>query len=572
MPLDPNLLRSALFVDFDNIYSGLRELDPRAAERFATNPQSWVDWMMLGLPGPEARDGAEAKRAILIRRCYLNPERFQRHRADFTRAGFEVVDCPPLTRQGKTSTDIRMVMDILDTLRHETHFHEFILLSSDADFTPVLLRLRSMDRRTLVLTVGPAARAYRSACEQVIDEVFFIEAGLGVSADGAERGPASERTPAAEAPSSTDPELLRRMAERLHAEVGTRPGGEMLAADVPPIYKRFPEFTSQNDWLGFFGLRPLTAHLIGLRTGLRIVDEPESAWKWKLVAVPEGAEQGESAPANEALRERIAALVLEQVREATRPLDLASAANTVQQRLGAVVRESNWAGAGSFTALLRRLELPGIAIDPPGPDGPGALFDPERFQPRASAPPGAFERSHPDVAALSLRISQVTGTPRLTPAEYTSVFEAIADALARAPFNLTLTSKAVRDRCAEAGHAVSRSDVVFILRGIQFSGLRLGARPEATSATELATAFARNVLVLCRDAQMDLSESEQDVIGRWIESLPQTRARGSSWIDSLPRAAAPEGASAEPAQAEAQPDAAAAETATTGEPAGLPAE
>jgi hypothetical protein len=542
MPLDPNLLRSALFVDFDNIYSGLRELDARAAERFATNPQSWVDWMMLGLPGPEGRDGASASRAILIRRCYLNPERFQRHRADFTRAGFEVVDCPPLTRQGKTSTDIRMVMDILDTLRHETHFHEFILLSSDADFTPVLLRLRSMDRRTLVLTVGPAARAYRSACEQVIDEVFFIEAGLGVSADSAERAP--ERGPHIEAPGGSDPDLLRRMAERLHAEVVARPGGEMLAADVPPVYKRFPEFTAQNDWLGFFGLRPLTAHLIGLRAGLRIVDEPESAWKWKLVALPEGAEGGERlepAPDVEGLRARIAALVLEQVRESARPLDLASAANAVQQRLGSVVRESNWAGAGSFSALLRRLELPGVAIDPPSADGPGALFDPERFQPRQAPAPDGFERGHPEVAALSLRISQVTGTPRLTPTEYASVFRAIAEELARAPFNLTLTSKAVRDRCAEAGSAVSRSDVVFILRGIQFSGLRFGARAEAMTDAELAAAFARNVLVLCRDAQMDLSEQEQDGVSRWIEGAPRAASASPDPSVSQIEAGAPGG-------------------------------
>jgi hypothetical protein len=281
-----------------------------------------------------------------------------------------------------------------------------------------------------------------------------------------------------------------------------------------------------------------------LRAGLRIVDEPESAWKWKLVALPEGAEGGERlepAPDVEGLRARIAALVLEQVRESARPLDLASAANAVQQRLGSVVRESNWAGAGSFSALLRRLELPGVAIDPPSADGPGALFDPERFQPRQAPAPDGFERGHPEVAALSLRISQVTGTPRLTPTEYASVFRAIAEELARAPFNLTLTSKAVRDRCAEAGSAVSRSDVVFILRGIQFSGLRFGARAEAMTDAELAAAFARNVLVLCRDAQMDLSEQEQDGVSRWIEGAPRAASASPDPSVSQIEAGAPGG-------------------------------
>ncbi len=502
------LVRSALFVDFDNIYSGLREIDARAAERFATNPHAWVEWMISGLPAPEARDQAQPERAILIRRCYLNPERFQRHRADFTRAGFEVVDCPPLTRQGKTSTDIRMVMDILDTLKHETFFGEFILLSSDADFTPVLLRLRSMDRRTLVLTVGPAARAYRSACEQVVDEVYFIEAGLGVTAPEAQ----AARPPVPEAPSPADGDLLRRMAERLYVEVCERPGGEMLAADVPPVYKRFQEFTSQSDWLGFFGLRPLTVHLATLRPGLAIIDAPESSWKWKLVATPAAGAASDHA----ALRARIAEVVAALARDATRPVDLASAANLVQQQLGPAVRESDWAGAGSFSALLRSLDLPGIAIDAPSAAGPGVIYDAQRIpapKPRAE---DAFESAFPQLAMLGMRVSQITGTPRLTPPEYASVFRAMEAELAHAPFNLTMTSKAVRDRCAEEGHAVSRSDAVFILRGIQFSGYRLAGRPEPPRAVDMAAAFARNVAVLCREAQMELSEGEQELVQRWI--------------------------------------------------------
>lgn len=40
--------------------------------------------------------------------------------------------------EGKTSTDIHMVLDIIDLLQHETHYDEFIVFSADADFTPVL--------------------------------------------------------------------------------------------------------------------------------------------------------------------------------------------------------------------------------------------------------------------------------------------------------------------------------------------------------------------------------------------------------------------------------------------------
>ncbi|MDH5642020.1 MAG: NYN domain-containing protein, partial [Nitrospira sp.] len=371
MSHEPELVRSALFVDFDNIYSGLREIDARAAERFAANPQSWLDWMEAGMPGPGERSEDELRRKILIRRCYLNPERFQRHRSDFTRAGFEVVDCPPLTRQGKTSTDIRMVMDILDTLRHETYFSEFILLSSDADFTPVLLRLRSMDRSTLTLTVGPAARAYRSACERVVDEVFFIEAGLGVVATmGAPLAPGAVGT-------GSD-ELFERMAASLRVEASARPTHEMTAAEIPPVYKRFPEFTSQSDWLGFFGLKPLTAHLTVIEPGLRIEEEPDSDWKWKLIFDPMAAAAEEAAgprdvEADSVLLQHVTASVIDLVTQAKHPLDLATAANLVVQRLGTPLRESDWVGAGSFAALLKRLDLPGVAIDYPQANTPGFL-------------------------------------------------------------------------------------------------------------------------------------------------------------------------------------------------------
>ena len=134
-------LRCAIFIDFDNMYSGIRALDEAAAERFAEDPAAWLTWIENRLERP-TEDLAEARRTLLLRLCYLSPHRYGKYRSGFVRAGFQVVDCPPLTSQGKNSADIRMVLDMMDALEHETRFDEFILMSSDADFTPVLLRLR----------------------------------------------------------------------------------------------------------------------------------------------------------------------------------------------------------------------------------------------------------------------------------------------------------------------------------------------------------------------------------------------------------------------------------------------
>src|SRR6267378_1898428 len=131
-------IRSALFVDFDNVYSGLQELDPNAAERFASDPSRWLRWIERGMPSSEETLSKDLLgQRVLIRRCYLNTVAYSRFRTFFTRSGLSVVDCPPLTRQGKTTTDIHMVMDILDTLQRYENITNFVILSGDADFTPV---------------------------------------------------------------------------------------------------------------------------------------------------------------------------------------------------------------------------------------------------------------------------------------------------------------------------------------------------------------------------------------------------------------------------------------------------
>lgn len=174
-------IKSALFVDFDNIYIGLSKTDPQAAERFASDPARWLAWLEKGLPvRGNGKVAGPVSRSVLIRRCYPNPDAgFRRFRSFFTSAAFSVIDCPTLTRTGKNSSDIYMVMDILDTLNHKTHFDEFIIFSGDSDFMPVLLRLRAYDRRTTTLAIDFMPPAFKAACDLVISEEEFIEDALG---------------------------------------------------------------------------------------------------------------------------------------------------------------------------------------------------------------------------------------------------------------------------------------------------------------------------------------------------------------------------------------------------------
>ena len=167
---------SALYVDFDNIYTRFLEIDPEAARAFGSVPYRWVRW--IENHALRILYGEGVRRRILKRMCYLNPQRYQEYRNPFIRSAFQVVDCPPLTTRGKTSTDIHLVMDCMDDLSHSTHFDEFIILSGDADFTPLLIRLQEHARRTLVLSVGYSSPAYTAAASWRIREDWFLQQAL----------------------------------------------------------------------------------------------------------------------------------------------------------------------------------------------------------------------------------------------------------------------------------------------------------------------------------------------------------------------------------------------------------
>jgi hypothetical protein len=426
-------IRSALFVDFDNVYIGLRELDQNAAERFAADPGRWLAWIEAGMPGPVDTDSASIRdRKVLIRRCYLNPVAFARYRPFFIRTGFSVIDCPPLTSQGKTSTDIHMVMDILDTLAQYEHIAEFIVLSGDADFTPVLLRLRSRDKRTTSLTVGPAAAAYRAASDRILTENDFVEVGLGADAD-------RNGWPAPNASTRAEPVPVR-----------TRP--EAVPADLP------------------------------------------------------------------ALREAMLAEVRRGVAASSRPVALARAAHWLHERFGERVEETDWAGAGSFKALL--LNAGNLGFEVTG-GAPGYIVDPARHELTEQ-----MARSEPQIDGLVLRISNITGAPALTPHQYRRLFEALSEELARQPYQLTTTSKAVRDRCAALDDPIPRHAINFVLKGVAYrQGFQAGA---PTDPRALAAAFAENVLGLAGAAQLELSGEERAQVLAWIGADEGSGAQGGS--------------------------------------------
>lgn len=404
--------RCALFVDFDNVYIGLRRLDPDAAEAFATDPGHWLSELEQ-----DSDSEGDFTRRFLIRACYLNPSVFSKYRPNFTRAGFQVVDCPSLTQQGKSSADINLVLDAVDALAADTRYEEFVIVSADADFTPLALRCRAADRRVTIITAGPAASAYRAVADTVITADHLAE-------------------------------LVTSSA---------------LSQDLQPVE-----------------VAPVEA---------AVVPSPAPA------ADDVAASIVVTSPAHRA--------VLQRVRSADRPLPLGVVAQ-VAQKADPNLATSGWGPGGFFAWLTRTVPEVGASSRPPG-----FVWDPARFG--EADLPGAVADTDP--TALQQQVVNVTDTPGLSQANYRVLLESLAADLKAHPFERVATSKRVRNACQEAGAAVGRSTVDYVISCVLYGGLKLTS---TVSAPDLAAAWADYVVSLSKGARMELSPGDVAAIRSWV--------------------------------------------------------
>jgi len=165
-------LPAAIFVDFDNFYSTLRDDDFQSAGAFAVQPAGWLRWFENGLPGK--LDNGQ-NRDLPGRHVFLNSRQFGRFAGPFQHVGFQLVDCLTLSDQGTTTA--QLVMSIFDTLA-AGQVGEFIVLSTKPDFAPVMARLRQYRRQTIVVTHEDAAPRYSGQCDVVLNSREFTSLAL----------------------------------------------------------------------------------------------------------------------------------------------------------------------------------------------------------------------------------------------------------------------------------------------------------------------------------------------------------------------------------------------------------
>jgi len=501
-------MKSALFVDFDNVYSGLRRLDFAYADAFASDPMRWMDWITNQLQMPLAPD-EPVKRRILVRRCYLNPVMYQRFRFGFSKAGFEIVDCPPMTTAGKTSTDIHMVLDIVDVLQSDTRYDEFIVFSADADFTPVLRKLRRDDRRTTIFAAGATSASYDASSDLIIDPEAFIHDALGFK----DQEQLTDHTRDLDGLLAQAEALTWDVVEKASAPVPLTSLTRILATQIPGL--------TDSNWAGrgtFTALlRELPLGPLRIDREMNCILDPrrvkaDSALAIKADSADLPPEPAPSKPAVD-LRAQVEAVLSQEVAASARPVAIARLAHLVRQRCPGI--DADWHGCGTFKRLLETLNPSGVEIS--WANVGGYAFDPQRHSLDFLAQSGEDGASQADQDARWATVApmlQVANFPTMSGSQYRVFLEGLSSALQAGQHSLAAATKHVRDLSLDRKVPIARAHANTLLRAMLFNGFDL-AQVHSTYE-DLVALICGMALAACEREGMKVSEADRQVLVSWM--------------------------------------------------------
>ena len=527
-----------VFVDYDNIYLSLKRKSDEAAKRFAKDAGLWLREIESGaLVTPTNGFGDTTQKRIVMSRCYGNPvprrnnqdnstdmNSFPFVRHHFLRAGFEAIDCPPLTAQLKNSADIRMVMDVRDLLNHDTFFDEFVILSGDADFTPVLHRLRAHARRTVIFANDHTAAPYTAIADGEVRESDLMALLL----DG--RMPSEGGTKLADAgPAIRSSAEIALYAKDILAEVvdAVRISGQPVPLEAladRAVRVLGHERTVGSGWGGAGTFRELL--LKGLPQDVRMNEEPPYFIydASRQIAV----EAAVTRPEIRSERPQPLIETYETRQPQAQPLQ-APPLPPPQPAYSAPRRPAPAPAAPPAypPPLAAAVAAPARQYTPPAQYQPEPAPVPSRapVPARVAAPtPQAATRSpsKDDSAAAIQRtvakIYEACQAPPLSPPEYRMMFEEMAAEISQNGLTGSQTIVNIAERAQRHGLETRRDDIKFILEVVS------EADPwfeQGVSAPLFASRFRNFVVARCRSQGLNLSVDELDLIDAWFTSPHQ---------------------------------------------------
>ncbi len=541
---------SAVFVDYDNVYLSLKRKSEEAAKRFAKDATGWIAAIASGqLITPTNALPGNVNRRLVMNRCYGNPvprrntsdnttdmNSFAFVRHHFLRSGFEIIDCPPLTAQLKNSSDIRMVMDIRDYLDHKTNFDEFIILSSDADFTPVLHRLRSHAKRTVIFANDNTVAPYTALSDGEVREADLIAhlQGDRMTMDHRTALPAGADTLA-------NRDLIIDQVVQAVLEADRPVPLEALAERATRVLGH--DRTVGSAWAGAGSFRELL--LAELPGSIKLTNEP-----------PYLAFEAARALSN---------LVPETVAPPAAPPQPLPLAAQPAPEPAIPAQQPSPAAAATPAASLPPAQPP-LETSVPAAAGAAAA---------ATQPEPQIEQTDQIVAqdlhqSIS-RIHAACAAPPFSPPEYRALFAIFAQEISDNQLQGVTTLENVAARAAEIGISVAAEDARYVLDAISDGDPWF---EQGATAALFAGRFRNYVVGRCHKHGLNLSVAELDLIDAWFAASPKVESPQSDLLvgEVEPaRSRAQQGSAMQPATPSAMPVGQAVQPPAAPQPAASPA-
>ena len=143
--------RIALFLDFENLALGARDRG------------GVLDMKVI-------MDALSERGRVVVRRAYADWNLFQEHRQGVVGQRIEMIEIPQRTGiVRKNAADIKLAVDAIELAYERDFLTTFVIASGDSDFTPLVLKLRELNRRVIGVGVeGSTSELLPGACDEFL--------------------------------------------------------------------------------------------------------------------------------------------------------------------------------------------------------------------------------------------------------------------------------------------------------------------------------------------------------------------------------------------------------------------
>jgi uncharacterized protein (TIGR00288 family) len=145
--------RIALFLDYENLALGAR--DHRGGMAFDFRPIA---------------DALAERGRVVVRRAYADWSYFDEDRRMLTRSHVELIEIPQrMGASRKNAADIKMAVDAVELAFEREYISTFVICTGDSDFTPLVHKLRELNKRVIGVGVEKSTSALLPpACDEFL--------------------------------------------------------------------------------------------------------------------------------------------------------------------------------------------------------------------------------------------------------------------------------------------------------------------------------------------------------------------------------------------------------------------